>query len=184
MENSIAVSDLPPAKARFLELIGEGTPTFDAAIEAFPEKAQPLDYARKFLKDSELGRASAFVKLQEVGLSINDTIAHLKTAHNLAVTNPKASTALLNCVKLDFEYYSLLPKSDAKGFTINNNTQVNLNTEEGRNEVVNAYYEDAKENLPEEEIATFIESATIGDVEVLPKSDLFLNEGTKDDNRP
>jgi len=175
MNKSIVTEDLPPAQTYFLELIEEGKTTFEAAILAFPEKNDALAYARKVLNDNDLGRSLAFVRMQKVGLSINENVDNLKEANDLARSDPKSSTALLNCVKLGFDFYNLLPKQEKVGLTINNNTQLNLNTDEGRKKVVSDYYEQAQKELPKEEIATFIESGTIGEVEVLSKEDLFDN---------
>ena len=158
--------ELTPAEETLVTHLEEGLSLTEASFLAFPESSRPMQLAKAKLKDNDYIRARLMTLMEGSHLTDHDLVQHLKHTFTLAETNPKASTALLNATKFAFEVKELMPT-----------TQTNLPLMHGsqnftQNQIINQYYEKAKEHIPEEEIDILLSPVTI-DIETIPKKELF-----------
>jgi len=172
LEEDEESSALTQSEMLFQSLISQGKSPEDASIEAYPAKKFPIKYALSKIANKNFTRANYHVNLAKVGFTEEKTASLLMEAADLAEDDPKASTALLNVVKEAHKIYDLYPQEQRQeSLTIGS---INITD---RSQLLQQVYNQAKEEMPEEQIDKMVESAKIGELGVIPKKELF-EDGT------
>lgn len=157
---------LTPAETTFVDSLEDGLSLTESAYKAFPEAKDPMRIAKAKLDDHDYIRTRLMVYFENTSMRDQDLVNYLKQTMDLALTNPKSSTALLNATKFAFEVKNLMPKKqtnlphlqDSGSFT--------------QNQIITNYYTTAQEKIPQKEIDTLLKPDIIK-VQTIPKKELF-----------
>ena len=163
--------DLPtpsPSQLILVQALQEGKNISEASAIAFPESSQSMDLALALIEENDFVRARFHLYMNELHLTDKDIALKLKTAFDLAESNPKASTAMLNATKYAASIKGLeAPKPTAQA-------QINAPiTYLTQSQTINNYLEEAQSHISPEEIDKITSEDDILVIETIPKDVLF-----------
>lgn len=162
---------LTPAEEIFThEFMDNGLSLEEASYLAWPTIKEPILRAQALIKNNDFVRARFHTYLDLHQLSDEDIAKNLALATQLALDDPKSSTALLNATKEAARLKDLYaPPPQQKSLR----DELGIGTGDTQINIVQQFIERAKDaGFSEEDIDSMVEAEII-DVKTIPKEDLF-----------